>query len=80
MTLTDVSAEEFGEGSFDKGIRFSIPVSWFTGQPSQRAVGTTIRPITRDGGARVHAPDRLYDRVRAGHLGNIDDQWARVWR
>ncbi len=80
MTLTDVSAEEFGEGSFDKGIRFSIPVSWFTGQPSRRAVGTTIRPVTRDGGARVHVPDRLYDRVREGHLGNIDDQWARVWR
>lgn len=80
MTLTDVSAEQFGEGSFDKGVRFSIPVSWFTGQPSQQRVGTTIRPITRDGGARLHVPDRLYDRVREGHLHNIDDQWARVWR
>jgi Exopolysaccharide biosynthesis protein YbjH len=80
MTLTDVSTQQFGEGSFDKGVRFSIPVSWFTGQPSQSSVGTTIRPITRDGGARVIVPDRLYDRVREGHLGNIDDQWARVWR
>ena len=80
MTLTDVSAAEFGEGSFDKGIRFSIPVSWFTGQPSQSSVGTTIRPVTRDGGAQVIVPDRLYDRVREGHQGNIDDQWARVWR
>lgn len=80
MTLTDVSTEDFGEGSFDKGIRFSIPVSWFTGQPSRQAVGTTIRPITRDGGARLEVPDRLYDRVREGHLGSIDDQWAQVWR
>ncbi len=80
MTMTDVSAEDFGEGSFDKGIRFSIPVSWFTGEPSQRGVGTTIRPVTRDGGARLSVPDRLYGRVREGHLHNIDDQWARVWR
>ncbi|MFV1875031.1 YjbH domain-containing protein [Nioella sp.] len=80
MTLTDVSTEDFGEGSFDKGIRFSIPVTWFTGQPSRQSVGTTIRPITRDGGARLGVPDRLYERVRDGHLGNIDDQWAQVWR
>lgn len=80
MTLTDVSAEQFGEGSFDKGIRFSIPVSWFTGQPSRRSVGTTIRPITRDGGARLVVPGRLYERVREGHQGSIDDQWAQVWR
>jgi hypothetical protein len=80
MTLTDVSTQDFGEGSFDKGIRFSIPVTWFTGQPSRQSVGTTIRPITRDGGARLGVPDRLYERVRDGHLGNIDDQWAQVWR
>ena len=80
MTLTDVSAAEFGEGSFDKGIRFSIPVTWFTGQPSGQSVGATIRPITRDGGARLEVPGRLYDRVREGQLGNIDDQWAQVWR
>ncbi|RFU12385.1 YjbH domain-containing protein [Rhodobacteraceae bacterium W635] len=80
MTLTDVSAQQFGEGSFDKGIRFTIPVSWFTGQPSQQTLGSTIRPITRDGGARLDVPGRLYDRVRDGHLGNLDDQWAQVWR
>ncbi len=80
MTLTDVSAAQFGEGSFDKGIRFSIPVSWFTGRPGRQSVGTTIRPITRDGGARLNVPDRLYDRVRQGHQDGLDNQWARVWR
>jgi len=80
MTLTDVSAQQFGEGSFDKGIRFTIPVSWFTGQPSQQTLASTIRPVTRDGGARLDVPDRLYERVRDGNLGNLDDQWAQVWR
>ncbi|MBO6601633.1 MAG: YjbH domain-containing protein [Roseicyclus sp.] len=79
-TLTDASAEEFGEGSFDKGITLSIPVSWFTGRPSQQSVGTTIRPVTRDGGARLSVPGRLHDRVRQGQTHRIDDQWARVWR
>ena len=27
-TFTDVSAKEFGEGSFDKGIFFNIPILW----------------------------------------------------
>ena len=49
-TLTNVSAKEFGEGSFDKGIRLTVPLAWITGQPSRRSFGTTIRPLTRDGG------------------------------
>ena len=44
FTLTDVSAEDFGEGSFDKGILLTIPVDWFLGKPSQRSISTTIRP------------------------------------
>lgn len=79
-TVTDASAEEFGEGSFDKGITLSIPLSWFTRQPSRTALSTTIRPVTRDGGARLDVPGRLYDRVRTGSAGEINDQWARVWR
>ncbi len=79
-TLTDVSSEDFGEGSFDKGIKFSIPVSWFTGQPSRTSLGTTLRPVTRDGGARLSVPGRLYDRVRRYHTEEVTDQWGRVWR
>ncbi len=80
FTLTNVSAADFGEGSFDKGIRFSIPVSWFLGKPSTRSVGTTIRPIQRDGGQMVRVPGRLYGQVRAAHRKALRDQWARVWQ
>jgi len=79
-TLTDVPARDFGEGSFDKGITVEIPLTWFTGQPGRHSIGTTIRPITRDGGARLDVPGRLYDRVRQRQILRIDDQWARVWR
>lgn len=79
FTKTNLSAAEFGEGSFDKGIRFRIPVGWFLGRPSKRGVGTTIRPIQRDGGARLHVPGRLYHPVRGAHRNVLSDQWPRFW-
>lgn len=79
FTKTDVSAAEFGEGSFDKGIRFSIPLTWFLGTESRQSVGTTIRPITRDGGARLNVPGRLYGQVRNAHYQALSGQWARAW-
>ena len=80
FTLTDVSAEEFGEGSFDKGIQLTIPVNWFLGKPSRESLSTTIRPVQRDGGARLHVPGRLYDQVREGHRNDLTGSWARVWQ
>ncbi|MEO0664102.1 MAG: YjbH domain-containing protein [Pseudomonadota bacterium] len=79
-TFTDVSAEDFGEGSFDKGIRVSIPLQSIIGRPSTQRVGRTIRPIQRDGGARVEIEDRLYERVRDGHAQAVFADWSRVWR
>lgn len=80
FTLTDVSSTDFGEGSFDKGIRFSIPVGWFLGTPSRQSVGTTIRPIQRDGGQRLMVPGRLFGQVRQAHRQALTSQWARVWQ
>lgn len=79
-TKTDISASQFGEGSFDKGVRLTIPLSSVTGTSRRNKVSTTIRPIQRDGGARLHVQDRLYDSVREYHAPRLDDQWGRVWR
>lgn len=79
FTLTNVSAEEFGEGSFDKGFRFSIPIDWILGKPSRSGFGLTIRPTQRDGGQRVAAPDRLYSAVRDAHRKSLEEQRARFW-
>ena len=79
FTLTNVSAEDFGEGSFDKGIYFTIPVTWFLGKPSRQAVGLGIRPVQRDGGQKLELPGRLYGQVRGAHKKALQDEWARVW-
>ncbi|MDT8857655.1 YjbH domain-containing protein [Paracoccaceae bacterium Fryx2] len=79
-TLTDMSFDDFGEGSFDKGIRVTVPLTWLTGQPSQTTYNTTLRPVTRDGGARVDVRDRLFDRVRGQDAHTYEAQWGRFWR
>ena len=79
FSLTNVSAEDFGEGSFDKGFRFRIPVGWLLGKPSRNSFGLTIRPVQRDGGQRVYVPGRLYGGIREAHRTSLIDQRARIW-
>ena len=49
FSLTDISEEEFGEGSFDKGFYFWIPVDLFSNRYLKRTFGWGLKPITRDG-------------------------------
>jgi len=79
-TLTDVSFDDFGEGSFDKGIVISIPFDWQVGTPSRRQTGILIQPLLRDGGARVKVQGRLYETVRDSHTPMLEDRWSRFWR
>lgn len=79
-TLTNVSSADFGEGSFDKGIRLQIPLAWLTGSTLPGTTSTTIRPVQRDGGARLNVNGRLYETVRPNHADRLDAQWGRVWR
>ena len=79
-TKTDVSAEDFGEGSFDKGITLQIPFAWFYGKPTRATAGMTIRPIGRDGGAKLVVDDRLYSVLRSYDQRKIDAQWGRIWK
>ena len=53
-TLTDVSAQNFGEGSFDKGIFFNIPIYG-------NLINYTWRPLTKDPGAKLIRRNTLHD-------------------
>lgn len=79
-TLTNTSFADFGEGSFDKGIRLTVPLSFILGTPSRVSNTTTIRPVQRDGGARLEVDGRLYESIRSYHGGALDAQWGKVWR
>ena len=53
-TFTDVSTEQFGEGSFDKGIFFNIPIFG-------NSIAYTWRPLTKDPGAKLVRRNSLHD-------------------
>jgi hypothetical protein len=62
-TKTNVSSEDFGEGSFDKGIYLRIPMSLFYPGADKGAASFSYRFLTRDGGQKVANGRSLYDAV-----------------
>jgi hypothetical protein len=64
MTKTNVSATEFGEGSFDKGIFWLVPFEAFLTSPSRFLAGFNWKPLTRDGGAILTRPLNLYPQTQ----------------
>ncbi|WGW04630.1 YjbH domain-containing protein [Tropicibacter oceani] len=79
-TKTNASFEDFGEGSFDKGLRFTIPIASFIGTPTRKNDSFTLQSLTRDGGARLSVRGRLYDQVRDYHEPDVVNSWGRFWR
>jgi hypothetical protein len=64
FTRTNVSAERFGEGSFDKGIFVRIPLSWVAPMETQNEIGMVLRPVQRDGGQALQGDAILYEETR----------------
>ncbi|MCK8066788.1 YjbH domain-containing protein [Cobetia sp. 1CM21F] len=62
-TLTD-AGDDYGEGSFDKGLYVSIPLDAFFTTSSKGSTGFAWAPLTRDGGARLNRRYQLYDMTR----------------
>ncbi len=61
ITKTDVSSEEFGEGSLDKGIYVSIPLDTLFSHWSSNSATLVYQPLIRDGGAKLHRKNELID-------------------
>ena len=61
FTLTNLSAGEYGEGSFDKGIFFTYPISLFASGPKKGKSKFLYRPLTRDGGSKLDHNLELYE-------------------
>lgn len=80
FTLTDVPFADFGEGSFDKGLTFRVPLGWMAGRSTRTEANFDLRPLTRDGGARLSVNNRLYDMVKDYQTEPMSDTWGRFWR
>jgi len=74
FTKTNVSAEQFGEGSFDKGIIIRIPLNWVAPINTQSTFDLDLRPVQRDGGQRLNGDARLYNQTMRTSYGQIWDE------
>ena len=75
FTRTNVSAELFGEGSFDKGFYFQIPMDLLLNRYTGNYSTFKLSPMTRDGGAKL-----IYDKDLNGLIFNstfieLNNQW-----
>ncbi len=77
-TKTDVSAEEFGEGEFDKGFYISLPLDLFLPRSAKRVSTFAFRPLTRDGGQKVDDGRGLYGVTGEHDVYDMIDDWSRV--
>ena len=75
-TKTNVSAQQFGEGSFDKGIFVSIPYDAMLTRSSGSTANFEWKPLTRDGGAKLWRRERLYDLTRTRDLRTFETKPA----
>lgn len=78
-TLTDVPFDDFGEGSFDKGMFFRIPLQNLFGINTRAASATAIRSIQRDGGQRLESfSGRLWYDLRSTRYDALDNNRVRM--
>ena len=75
-TKTNLSEIEFGEGSFDKGFYFAIPLDMFypTYQPGVITFG--LHPLTKDGGAMLNHHNGLYGLLGDTNKRSLLRDWS----
>ena len=79
FSLTDISKEEFGEGSFDKGFYFNIPIQVFFDQYSRGQSGFGLRPLTRDGAQSMIHAQPLWSTSYQAHKDQIVNEWEQFY-
>lgn len=79
-TRTNVLSEEYGEGSFDKGIYFTFPFDAFFARSTTSSGTLAWSSVTRDGGARLARYYQLYDMTQPRENGWFDRGFGQVMK
>lgn len=75
FSLTDISKAEFGEGSFDKGFFFNLPIQVFFQEFSRGQTGFGLRPLTRDGAQFLVHAQNLWSTTYQANEAQIVHEW-----
>lgn len=80
FTKTNVSAQDFGEGSFDKGVTLEIPFRWTVPFETKTNNSIGLTSVSRDGGANLMVSNRLYPIVRDEDRYHLRQSWGTFWQ
>jgi len=75
FTKTNVSSDLFGEGSFDKGFYFQIPMDLFSKDYNGGYSNFKLSPLTRDGGAKLEFDKDLRGLIYNSSLNELKQGW-----
>ncbi len=78
-TKTDVTSEDFGEGSFQKGVTLSIPLRWATPFETRQTINGNVTSLESNGGAFLNIQNRLYPMVRDYDRYHLEQNWGAFW-
>ena len=73
---TNISAEDFGEGSFDKGFYIHIPLSIFSKEYNKNMRSFSLRSMTRDGAQKLELRNRLIDSFYGSTMDEFNENWS----
>lgn len=79
FALTDISKEEFGEGSFDKGFYFQVPLSLFLDGYTKRKIPWGLRPLTRDGAAYLVHGQTIWGITEQASFDAVNRSWNEIY-
>ena len=77
-TKTNLSAEEFGEGSFDKGFYISVPTQLFYSDFRTGNIAFGLHPLTKDGGAILNKHNSLISILGDSSYSSIIRDWENL--
>ncbi|MBK5518829.1 YjbH domain-containing protein [Pseudomonas sp. TH10] len=78
LTVTNATKEEYGEGSFGKGIYFSIPFDELMSSSTTRRASLAWSPLTRDGGAGLGRSYSLYSLTERRNIDLFHSNFYKV--
>ena len=79
-TKTDLSAEEFGEGSFNKGFYISVPTQLFYSDFTTGNISFGLQPLTKDGGAMLIQQNSLFGILGDSNRNSLIRDWDFLTR
>ena len=79
FSLTDISKREFGEGSFDKGFYFHVPLDFFATSYNKDVFTYGLKPLTRDGAAPLNHGFYLWGVTEQAHKETFFRDWDDLY-